>query len=103
MTKKRRVVVTAEAAADIEAIGDYVALDSPYQAARLLVWLDRAVDDLATVAEHYPVIVVRGEDAIRRRVVGPYNVLYWITDDRVEVVHVVHGARNLKAVLFPDD
>lgn len=66
MTNKRRVVVTAEAIADIETIGDYVALDSPYQAARLLVWLNGAIDELATAAEHYPVIVVRGEDVIRR-------------------------------------
>lgn len=103
MTKKRRVVATAEATADIESIGEYVARDRPYQAARLLVWLNRAIDELAMAAEHYPVIVVRGDDAIRRRVVGSYNVLYWTREDSVEIVHVVHGARNLKAVLFPED
>lgn len=65
MTNKRRVVVTAEAVADIEAIGEYVALDSAYQAARLLAGLNLAIADLATVAQHYPVVLTRGEDAVR--------------------------------------
>lgn len=36
---------------------------------------------------------------MRRRVHGDYLIFYIVLDDAVVIVHVVHGARDLDAVL----
>ena len=33
----------------------------------------------------------------------PYNILYRATDDIVEVIHILHGARDLQMILKDDD
>jgi plasmid stabilization system protein ParE len=38
---------------------------------------------------------------VRRRPVGDYLIFYRVAADRVEVVHVLHGARDYEALLFP--
>ena len=101
--KKRRVVVTAEAVRDLEEIDAYVSADSPRPAMLLILRLRRAVDELDVAALHYPVIMQRGDDPVRRRAVGSYNIIYWLTEDTVEIVHVVHSARNLQAILNPGE
>ena len=39
--------------------------------------------------------------AIRRRPAGDYLIFYRIEDDQIEVLHVLHGARDYEAILFP--
>ena len=40
---------------------------------------------------------------LRRRIYGSYLIFYRIRDDTVEVLHVLHGARDYDKILFPDD
>ncbi|WP_349368234.1 type II toxin-antitoxin system RelE/ParE family toxin [Salinarimonas sp.] len=39
---------------------------------------------------------------VRRRVVGDYLVFYRAREDAVEIVHVLHGATDYAAILFPE-
>ena len=39
---------------------------------------------------------------VRRRVHGNYLIVYRVQDRRV-VLHILHGARDYAAVLFPED
>ncbi len=32
---------------------------------------------------------------MRERIVGPYRLMYLVSDDRIEVIAIVHGARDL--------
>jgi plasmid stabilization system protein ParE len=40
---------------------------------------------------------------MRRVAHGNYLIFFRIVDARVEVVHVLHGARDYEHLLFPDD
>ncbi len=49
-------------------------------------------------------LVPRHEHAgIRRRPYGDYLIFYRIGTNTVEVLHVIHGARDYEAILFPED
>jgi plasmid stabilization system protein ParE len=57
-----KVVVTDEAAADLDAIADWIGRDNPRRAL----------------------------------------IFSRISDDRIEVLHVLHGARDYESILFPE-
>jgi plasmid stabilization system protein ParE len=99
---KRRVALAAEAEADLDDIFRYVAEDSRSAAFRLVDRLETAALDLSESALHYPIIRYRGDVAVRRRVVGTYNILFSIIDDSIEVLHILHGKRNIESALSPE-
>lgn len=93
-----RVVVSDRAAADLSALHDYVAADSPRNAAALVRRIVRAIDGLGIFPQRYP--VYEGERAvaveIRRMPAAPMVVYYKIDEGAgtVEVITVHHGARR---------
>lgn len=40
---------------------------------------------------------------VRRRVYGNYLIFYQVEEARLVILHVLHGARDYGAILFPDD
>jgi plasmid stabilization system protein ParE len=40
---------------------------------------------------------------IRRRPHGNYLIFYRVRESIVDVLHILHGARNYETILFPDD
>ncbi|RYE85861.1 MAG: type II toxin-antitoxin system RelE/ParE family toxin [Hyphomicrobiales bacterium] len=99
----REVVITAEAAHDLQEIHAYLLREAPSQADVALARLEAACTNLAETALQYPLFPGREERGVRRRVVRPYNVLYRLRGDLVEVVHVLHGARDAERLLFPEN
>ena len=45
----------------------------------------------------------RRSDGIRRKVYGNYLILYRVVSDAVEILHVLHGARDYAQILFDND
>ena len=92
-----RVRRTARARADLDDIWLNVALDSPRAADRLV---DRIVARCQALADHPRLGPARPQIApdARMLVVGDYLLLYRVSDDDVEVVRVVHGARRLEGL-----
>jgi len=45
----------------------------------------------------------RSDSGIRRRVYGRYLIFYRIEEDTVQIVHILHGAMDYEAILFPKD
>lgn len=90
---------TEPALVDLEAIRDYIAQDSPANA-------DRFVDRLFTSAKKltdFPRIgrpVPEADDTsedIRELIFRDYRIIYRVTD-RVQVLTVIHGARDLEGM-----
>ncbi len=50
----------------------------------------------------YPLLPRHRKSGILRKVYGNYLIFY-VIGERVEVLHIVHGARNYDAILFPDE
>lgn len=80
--------------AELEAIGDYIARDKPQAAARVVNEIHAKTQRLLSAN---PFIGRRGELPSTRELVlpgMPYIVAYRVTEKRVEVLFVQHGARQ---------
>jgi toxin ParE1/3/4 len=96
------VVLTRAAEADLEQIGDYIARNNPARAKSFIRDLYRSCRELAEVPEAWPIVPRFEHQGIRRRVHGRYLIFYRIAGDRVVVLHILNGAMDVEAILFPD-
>lgn len=88
------LVFSPKAAEDLEEIGDYIARDNPEKA---LSFVDEIEQHCYRIAET-PTAFREREDiapGLRMAVHGKYLILYRIVTNCVEIVRVVHGARQL--------
>ncbi|MBO9622338.1 MAG: type II toxin-antitoxin system RelE/ParE family toxin [Sphingomonas sp.] len=93
------VRITAEAERDVEAIGDFIALDNPERALRFVAELRDLCLGLADFPERFPLVPRYEAQGIRRRLHGNYLIFYRATAEEVTVLHVVHGAQDYAAIL----
>ena len=91
---------TAEAERDLLSIWRYIAEDNPTAATRLLLSID---EKCALLADNPRLGPARPDIApdLRYFTVGSYLILYREAPDGVEIVRVLHGARNLSAIFYP--
>ncbi len=99
MKKAGRFELTAEAEEDLIAIWDYIALDNPNAADRLLMKLN---EKFQLLADNPELGAARPDIAKEMRyfATGNYLVLYQLKAEGTEIVRVLHGARNLNAIPF---
>jgi toxin ParE1/3/4 len=90
------VKFTPKARADVRAIAEYIALESPSNAADFVGWLEDEVMSLEDYPRRCP--VARESDLwgleVRVLLVGAYRVLYTVRRSVVYVIRVRHGARD---------
>lgn len=90
-----KVVFAAAARTDLRAIDAAVSNDDPAAAARLMAKLRAACLGLARMPNRFRQIA---GTALRLRPAGRYLIFYSVCD-RVEIVRVLHGARDWAALL----
>ncbi len=92
-----------EAIADLETVGDYIALDNPRRAVTFIQELRDKCLSLADMPYAFPVVPRYERFGIRHRVYGNYQIFYRVveSDERIDIVHILHSARNYAAILFP--
>jgi toxin ParE1/3/4 len=98
-----RVVFTTAAEADLETIGDWIATYSPARAATFVLELRDRCERLASLPRAYPLVPRHEGAGIRRKPYGDYLIFYRVGSDTVEIVHILHGARDYEKLLFPED
>lgn len=98
-----KVVLTDEARADLESIADYIAQDNPARARSFVAELLGKARGLADMPEGFPLVPCYAHLGIRRRVHGNYLIFYRVEAARVVVIHILHGARDYEALLFPEE
>ncbi len=97
-----RILPAAEA--ELEAIGDYIARDNPRRAVSFVRDLRDKCLGLADMALAFPLVPRYEDRGVRHRVHGNYQIFYRIAGQpaqRIDVIHVLHGARDFAAILFP--
>lgn len=97
-----KVVLSDEARADLERIGDYIAQDNPPRARSFVRELIAAGREIGDMPEGFPLVPRYERLGVRRRAHGNYLIFYRIEAARVTVIHVLHGARDYEALLFPE-
>lgn len=97
-----KVDITSAAEADLEAIADYIARDNPVRALSFVRELYERCLDIAEMPAAWPIVPRYEHHGIRRRVHGHYLIFYRVSKDRITILHVLNGAMDAEALLFPD-
>ena len=95
-----KVVLTEQAEAEFERIGDNIASDNPMRAVSFVRELRQRCDGLADMSRAFPLVPRYEAFGVRRRVHGNYVILYRIGVDEIDVLHIVNAARDLDMLLL---
>jgi toxin ParE1/3/4 len=97
-----KALITAEAEADLESISDYIARNNPSRALSFVRELYQLCVDIADMPQAWPVVPRYEHHGIRRRVHGRYLIFYRVGVDSITILHILNGAMDVEAILFPD-
>jgi toxin ParE1/3/4 len=98
-----RVVLTETAYSDLVEIGRAIAKDSPGRALSFVDELHGRCSGLSTTARAFPLLPGWEGRGVRRRPFGDYLIFYRISARKVQVLRILHGARDYERILFPDE
>jgi toxin ParE1/3/4 len=97
-----RVVLSDEAQADLREIALFIVRDNKIRARSFVRELQAKARDVANMPRAFPLVPRYEHFGIRRRPWRDYLIFYRIEDERIAIVHILHGARDYEALLFPD-
>jgi len=86
---------TEPALLDLENIRDYIRRDSEYYAVRFAEKIIEAVESLEKFPEMGRAVPEVEEESIRELLLHNYRIIYRVEADRILVLTVIHGARDL--------
>lgn len=89
-----QVIWAPSAFADIAAIAEYIARDSPEVASLFVRRLMAAADRLQEFPLLGRIIPEIGESDAREVIYGVYRIMYRVEGDEIWITGVVHGARD---------
>jgi toxin ParE1/3/4 len=95
-----KVRLARSAEADLAAIADWISEDDPRRAASFVRELQGRCMSLAHRPKRFPVARHIDGQPIRKFSHRGYLVFYAVLENRVEVIHIVHGARDWGALLL---
>jgi toxin ParE1/3/4 len=96
-----RISISPRAERDLESIGDYIADDNP---ARAVSFVTELRDQCAAISKAPRACRVRPElgEGIRSCPYGKYVIFFTVTNARLTIVRVLHGAMDMPSQ-FPDE
>jgi len=103
MTGTYHVAWAAVAQRDLRQIIEYIAIDNPGNALRILHKIRQKVSDLHTLPERgriVPELREQGIHTYRELIIAPWRVIYRISDKRVLVLSVIDSRRNIEDILL---
>jgi plasmid stabilization system protein ParE len=97
-----KVVLTSAARDDLTRIGGYIAIDNLTRARSFVRELREKVLQIGDAPRAFPLVPYYEQSGIRRRTHGDYLIFYKIEDNRIIVLHIIHGSQDYGKVLFPE-
>jgi plasmid stabilization system protein ParE len=91
----REIVWTLRATADLESIVEYIFRDSEFYAKAVARELVTAARSLATLAERGRMVPEYEDPTVREIIVRRYRLIYRVKPERIEVLRIIHGARQM--------
>jgi plasmid stabilization system protein ParE len=98
-----KVVFSTEAKAGLREIALFIAGDNKARALSFVRELRAKAQQLGDMPRTFPLVPRYEHHGIRRRPFGEYLIFYRVEEDRVAIVHILHGARDYEALLFPEE
>lgn len=96
-----KLVFTEEARRDLIRIGDWIAQDSPTRALSFVGELQAHCLTLVDQPSAHRLVPRWEARGVRRAVHGRYLIFYRVEADALVVLHVLSGAMDYEAILFP--
>lgn len=93
------VRLTPEARDDLVAIWLWISRDDERRASAFVDELERACDSLSPRPSRFPVALKVDGDPIRKRLYRGHLIFYRILLKEVEIIRVIHAARDWMALL----
>ena len=103
MSKKYQVAWAAVAQRDLKQIIEYIAIDTPGNASRILEKIRKKVSDLYTMPDRgriVPELKEQGIHTYRELIIAPWRVIYRISNTTVFVLSVIDSRRNVEDILL---
>jgi toxin ParE1/3/4 len=98
-----KIVFSAQAKAGLREIALFIARDNKARALSFVRELREKAQQVGDMPRAFPLVPRYEHHGIRRRRFGNYLIFYRIEDNRVSIVHIMHGARDYEALLFPQE
>lgn len=98
-----KVAFPQNAEQDLEGIADGIARDNPERARSFVADLVRACKAIGGEPRSHPLVDGRRDPTLRRRIRGNYLIFFEIGSKEVEILHVIHGARDYAQIVFAND
>lgn len=95
-----RVLVTGQAEKDLEEIGDFIAAGNPARAVTFVEQIRVRCSKLASTARSFAILDRYRTEGIRRVGWGRYLIFFRVQNTVVEILRVVHGARDYEKLLL---
>lgn len=83
---------------DLESLREYIAKDSEYYAARFVARIIEAVETLREFPRIGRVVPEADDESIRELLFQSYRIMYRVDVDRVLILTVIHGSRDISQV-----
>ncbi len=91
---------TPQASDDLEAIAEFISLDSPHYASLFVVDVLDAAERLEIFPDSGRVVPELNEHSVREIILGNYRIVYRIQYTTVEILTIYHSARLLRPDSF---
>ena len=98
-----KVEISDAAYADLFEIGRFIAGDNPTRAETFVAEIHERCHSLGDAPKAFPLVPKWESQGIRRRVYGNYLIFYRIGAGAVQIIRILHGARDYEAILFPGE
>ena len=89
-----KVFITPAANSNIAQIGSWIAADNPKRAISFMIELKKACEKIGDAPRGSVVVQRYVQFEIRRKPYHDYLIFYRIKNNTVEILHVIHGARD---------
>jgi addiction module RelE/StbE family toxin len=101
--KEYAVNLTEGAETDLDEIVSYIAKDSVQNALRILERLHNRVNSLNKMPErgrYVPELLDKNIREYKELIENPWRIIYKIGEDKVDVLSIIDGRRNLQVILM---
>jgi addiction module RelE/StbE family toxin len=91
-----KVFWTETAVNHLSSIYNYISQNSPQYAQRLVERLTRRSEQIANFPFSGRIVPEFETEQIREVIEGSYRIIYYIKPDQIDVIAVLHAARNIE-------
>lgn len=95
-----QIIFAREAIEDLVAIGEYIAASNPKRAASFVTELEEKSLDLANNPFAFERMPHSSGRDIRRRPFGNHLIIYEVGNNRIDILHILHGAQDYQRIVF---